>query len=136
MTDVFSDETASSTHIPVEEMTDRTCPKCGSTKIMSVDRCFTGDGLACQPFACMACKAEWQNLYDFSAVYLIDEDDENDEGIVIDIPRHVSNDEESDSTGTSVEVLRAANEDLRHELEVVYGKNADLERRIQELQRS
>lgn len=79
----IEDVAESATHIPVEDMTDSTCPRCGSDE---VDGGFveTGGGSAVQTLSCNACDECWKNVYDFSAVYLIDE---GVDGLVIDIPR-------------------------------------------------
>ena len=68
MTDVFSDETASSTHIPVEEMNDSTCPKCGSGEVTG-GFIESGDGIASQRLTCDVCGERWMNVYDFSAYF-------------------------------------------------------------------
>lgn len=68
-----SDEGASSTHIPVEDMTDNICPKCGSDDI-TVGFVETGDGVAIQKLSCNACDAIWRNVYDLSVVELLDDD--------------------------------------------------------------
>lgn len=120
-----------SSHIPVEDITDSTCPKCGSDDVVG-DFIETGDGVAIQELYCTPCGCRWKNIYDFAAVYLIDE---GEDGLVIDIPRSTYT-PSGKELGESTEVLRVANEDLRHELEVVYGQNADLERQLNELQHS
>ncbi len=150
MTAISSDESAGSSHIPVEDMTDTTCPKCGSSEITGrfVE---TGDGIASQELSCDVCDERWKNVYDFSAVYLIDE---GDDGVVIEIPREDAKKAELEAKANTakahevieriarekaeekLEELRTANENLRFELEVAYGQNADLERRIEEMQKS
>ena len=65
--------------IPRDEITDNVCPKCGSDEIAG-GFVETGDCIAWQKMACGACDCRWKNIYDFAAVYLIDED------LVIDLP--------------------------------------------------
>ena len=121
----------SSTHIPVEEMNDSTCPKCGSSEVTGAFT-ETGDGIASQAVTCDVCGERWKNVYDFSAVYLVDV---GEDGLVIDMPRSTYT-PSGQELGESTEALRIGIENLRHELEVVYGQNGDLERRIHELQHS
>lgn len=150
MTAIFTDKSETPNHIPVEDMTDTTCPKCWSSEITG-GFVETGDGIASQELSCDVCDERWKNVYDFSAVYLIDE---GDDGLVIEIPREdAKNDELKAKANTAkghevieriarekaeekLEELRTANENLRFELEVAYGENADLERRIDEMQKS
>jgi len=151
ITTVSSDNSAGRIHIPVEEMTDSRCPKCGSFEVTG-DFVETGDGIASQEVSCGECGERWKNVYDFSVVYLIDE---GLDGLVIEIPREDAEKAElrakantakahevieriaREKAEEKLEGLRTANENLRFELEVAYGENADLERRIlEELQKS
>ncbi len=81
MTAIITDNSETPNHIPVEDMTDTTCPKCGSSEIAG-GFVETGDGIASQELCCNVCKDRWKNVYDYSAVYLIDE---CDDGLVIEI---------------------------------------------------
>lgn len=138
MTAIFTDNSGTTNHIPVEDMTDITCPKCGTNKVEG-QFVETGDGVAIQQVRCSECDVRWENVYDFSAVYLIDE---GEDGLLIEIPREdvkkvegsTSDDESMDVLRKKMEELRVVNEDFRFELEVAYGLNADLERRIVEMQ--
>ena len=146
----FAGKNPSPTHIPVEDMSDTTCPKCGTGEIQG-GFVETGDGIASQELSCDVCDERWKNVYDFSAVYLIDA---GEDGVVIEIPREDAEKAElrakantagghevieriaREKAEEKLEELRVANENLRFELEVAYGENADLERRIDELQKS
>ena len=150
MTANFSDKSSSRKHIPVEEMTDATCPKCGSSEITG-GFVETGDDIASQELSCDVCYERCKNIYDFSAVYLIDE---GDDGVVIEIPREDAREVELKARANTakadevieriarekaeekLEELRTANENLRFELEVAYGENADLECRVHKMQKS
>ena len=88
MTNVSSDESASSIHIPVEEMTDTTCPKCGSGYITG-GFVETGSGVAVQEVSCNACDTTWRNIYDFAAVDLSEAMD----GLVIEIRQELATDD-------------------------------------------
>lgn len=73
MTGPTKDSGAQPVSIPREQITDEVCPKCGSDEIVggSVE---TGGGIAVQETSCGVCDCRWKNVYDFAAVYLIDED--------------------------------------------------------------
>lgn len=126
---ISGDQRAS--RIPIDEMTDSNCPKCGSHKVEG-GFTETGHDGAVQEMSCNTCNARWKNIYDFSAVYLIDE---GVDGVIVDIPRTGTTTSGSELS-EEIDALRITNEDLRHELEVVYGQKAELERQINESQLS
>lgn len=72
MTTSSNNESSSSTHIPVEKMMDNICPKCGSDEITG-GFVETGDGVAIQKLSCNVCNAIWRNIYDLSAVELVED---------------------------------------------------------------
>lgn len=49
------------------------CPKCSSTDITG-GFVEIGEDCAVQEVSCSGCHSKWKNVYDFAAVFLIDED--------------------------------------------------------------
>ncbi len=62
MTAIFTDKSETPNHIPVEDMTDTTRPKCGSSEITG-GFVETGDGIASQQLSCDVCDQGWKNVY-------------------------------------------------------------------------
>ena len=66
---------ATAGRLPVEQITDDTCPRCGSDQVEG-DCVETGENTAQQGMSCLGCNARWTNVYDFVAVYFDDVDED------------------------------------------------------------
>ena len=110
-----------SVNIPLEQITDGVCPKCGSDEIAG-EFVETGGGIAVQEISCGVCDCRWKNVYDFAAVYLIDED------LVIAIPREAQPAHECslDESGICYNETEELNDECRERrLVASYGASKD-----------